>query len=176
MRFFNKSTKRSNLLKKVADRRLPGVSDTRWHYHSRIINVIFNSKLDLVETFNLILNNPQEWDGDALSTDENLLQKLEDMEFSFLLHTFSEIFSKTDILFALVQNKQVDVEVAMREIQSFELWMTVQFINKFDTIFESVQNCNDNPRKRRRNNSNTDLKTSYRRLFIEIKDNIIRKD
>ena len=171
VRFFNKSTKRSNLLKQIANRRMPGVSETRWHYHSRIINVILNCRLDIIETFNRIIDNPDEWDNDSLSTAESLLIKLEAKDFCFFLNTLSEIFAKTDILFNLVQNKQTDVEFAKREIESFESWLSSDFLNKFESIFEKLNDCAEPPRKRRL--LEIDQKTHYKRLFVEIKDNII---
>lgn len=175
VRFFNKSSKRSNLFKEISDRRLPGVAETRWHYHSRIINVIFNSRLEMIETFNTILDNPQSWDSDSLSMAESYVSKLEDMQFCFLLHVFSEIFSRTDVLFALLQSKQVDVEVAIKEIDSFRSWLKDVFLGEFDSIYDGIQGYCEPPRRRRRVNPELDLKTQYRRLFVEIIDNVINQ-
>lgn len=172
VRFFNKSSKRSNLLKEIADRRMPGVSETRWHYHSRIINVIFNCRLDMINTFNSILDNTQSWDSESLSLADCFLSKLENMQFCFLLHVLSDIFHKTDVLFNLLQSKQIDIEVANREIDSFNSWLANDFINNFDFIYDSVQEFNEPPRQRRRLNPEVDAKTMYRRLFIEIIDNV----
>lgn len=152
---------------------MPGVSETRWHYHSRIINVLFNCRLDIIETFTQMLNDPKEWDNDTLCMAESLLHKLEGKDFCFLLNTLSEIFVKTDFLFNLIQNKQTDVEVAKREIESFESWMCSEFLNKFESIFDSIIECAEPPRKRQLLNSSIDLKTNYRRLFVEIKDNVV---
>lgn len=172
VRFFNKSSKRSNLLKEVANRRLPGVAETRWHYHSRIINVIFNCRTDMIETLNSILDSPDSWDSESISMSECLLQKLDDMQFCFLLHVFSDFFGKNDILFALLQSKQVDIEVAKREIDSFERWISDEFINSFDTIFHSIEQTCEPPRRRRRINADTDPKTEYKRIFTAIIEKI----
>lgn len=161
-RFFNKSSKLSNLLKEIANHRLPGVSDTRWHYHSRIINVIFNcnNRSDIIETLNSMLESSETWDSESISMSRCLALKLEDMQFCFLLHVFAEIFQKTDILFALLQSKQVDIEVAKREIEFFEHWLSLEFITSFDTIFQSIEQICEPPRRRRRLGADTNPKTA----------------
>lgn len=173
VRFFNKSSKRSNLLKQIADRRLPGVSETRWHYHSRIINVLFNCRIDMVSTFERIIQNLESWDSESVSLSETFLSKFSDMQFCFLLHAFSEIFAQTDILFSLLQNKQVDLEKANNGIKSFETWISQTFINHFDSIYSSIEEYCEPPRRRQRlNNPEIDLKTSFKRLFVEIIDHV----
>jgi hypothetical protein len=168
VRFFNKSSKRSNLLKQIADRRLPGVAETRWHYHSRIINVIYNCMPDLKETFQSILDSPESWDSESLTLSESFLNKLGEMQFSFLLHVFSTIFEKTDILFSLLQSKQIDVETARREIELFKNWISSELLNQFDFFYNRYEGLTEPPQRRRRQPSEIDLKSSYQRLFVSI--------
>lgn len=127
----------------------------------------------MIETFNTILDNPQSWDSDSLSMAESYASKLEDMQFCFLVHVFSEIFSRTDVLFALLQCKQVDIEVAIKEIDSFRSWLSDDFVNQFDLIYDGIQEYCEPPRRRRPLNPAIDLKTQYKRLFVEIIDNVI---
>lgn len=171
VRFFNKSTKRSNLLKSFSERRMPGVAETRWVYHSRIVNVISNCQPDIISTLNFILENPNDWDSDSLSLADSFVLKLEEFLFCFILNSVSEIFSRTDVLFNLLQNRLVDINTAKAEISSFELWVSVEYAGKFDIIFENVHVEPQNTRLR----CTEDMKTRCKRIFFEIKDRVLNE-
>ncbi|CAB3244944.1 unnamed protein product [Arctia plantaginis] len=71
--FFHTSTKRMTHYNKFADmKKLPRVAETSWTYHSRTVNVINNASTHLLELFENMNENTQDWDG------ETLTQKIED--------------------------------------------------------------------------------------------------
>jgi hypothetical protein len=172
VRFFNKSSKRTNLLKKFADRRMPGVSETRWVYHSRIVNVIDNCRPDIINTLNNILDNSDDWDSDSLSLAEGFLIKLNDFFFCFILEITSLVFSKTDVLFNLLQNSRVDLNTAKNHISAFEFFLNNEFLNKFDSIFENIRVDSRFDSRLRRVD---DIKSRCLKFFIQIKDRVLEE-
>ncbi|GBP75374.1 Mariner Mos1 transposase [Eumeta japonica] len=117
--------------------------------HREQMSVIFRylTKTGIEERF---VENPMDWDSESIAISESLLMKLEDREFCFL-HTLAELFARTDITFALLQNKQSDIDVVIR-----------------------VTDISEPPRRRRRLfSSESDLKRKYKRIlsFLDLLSN-----
>lgn len=180
IKFFNESSKRSDLLRDITDRRLPGALDTIWEYHSLIINVIFNCRLDILQTLDSILYNPESWDGDSLFFADCFRSTLENKQFCFFLRVLSDIFEKTDVLFNLLHSKHFVVDFAGQEIKIFQYWLTNDYVNKFDSIYDSIEEFEEPPRRRRRMNSeiyiksenDDDIKATYKSIFTRMIDNV----
>lgn len=167
--FFNNSTKRQNHYNKMADmKKLPRVADTRWTYNSRTVNVIFNSSLHLIDLFEDMAENEDSWDGETLSQVSYLLHNLKDFQFQFLLHVFNEIFAETDVLYEIMQKKTSDVTYCIKKIRDFESFLE-SFRSRFELIFEGVKIITGPPKRKR---NVVDAKTNFKRIFIEIIDNI----
>ncbi|XP_051804270.1 zinc finger MYM-type protein 1-like [Acanthochromis polyacanthus] len=52
--FFSRSFKRNTVLDQIVAHRLPGTSTTRWNFHSRAVNKVFEYKDDLIQCFQTI--------------------------------------------------------------------------------------------------------------------------
>jgi hypothetical protein len=52
--FFSKSTKRTNVLNRICSRKIPGNSQTRWNFKSRIVSTVLKYRDELLEVFNEI--------------------------------------------------------------------------------------------------------------------------
>lgn len=171
--FFHGSTKRTAQYNEYAQmRKLPRVSETRWTYHSRTVNVIATQVNNLVGMFEHIQENDDKWDGETLIQVSGFLNNLKEFEFNFLLHTFSEIFSETDILYEILQKKTSDIVYCAQKITEFEIFME-QYRNKFDIKYNFIlaSNC-DRPKRKR---GVDDVKLYYKRVFYEIIDNVLNE-
>ncbi|XP_030212392.1 zinc finger MYM-type protein 1 isoform X1 [Gadus morhua] len=104
--FFHKSFKRTAVLDEVVGR-LPGASPTRWNFHGRAVNTVYDHKDELVECFQTIRDRG---DFDAISKREagGLLRMLEDEAFCFFLALFHKIMPHVDKLFNQLQKRNID--------------------------------------------------------------------
>lgn len=107
--FFSRSLKRTQLLDDICQRRLPRVAQMRWQYTSRLDSTVFKKRVALKELFHHILEHHDEHDEDSVHCASGFNARLDDFEFSFLLQTFNGIFEHSDVLFAILQNKTLDV-------------------------------------------------------------------
>ncbi|KAG1924938.1 zinc finger MYM-type protein [Pimephales promelas] len=75
--FFSKSFKRTAVLDEVVAHRLPGTSTTRWNFHSRAVNTVYEHKTELIKCFQTIRDSG---DFDAISKREagGCMRMLED--------------------------------------------------------------------------------------------------
>lgn len=96
--FFHKSSKRTAVLDEVVAHRLPGASATRWNFHSRAVNTVYEHKDHLVKCFQTIRDRG---DFDAISKREagGCMRMLEDEAFCFFLALFHKIMPHVDMLF-----------------------------------------------------------------------------
>jgi hypothetical protein len=169
--FFNTSTKRSALLNEIMDRRLPSVASTRWHYHSRILNVIHDNRSDFITTFETIQNNSSKWDEDSLTFADAYDSKFKEFEFNFYLGIFSEIYARTDILFKIIQSRTVNISYSIKKINEFKKWLETDFQNSFSNLYNKYKNLCEPPKKRRRNELNDEQ--YFKIIFKEVCDNIL---
>lgn len=174
--FFRKSSKRSNALDQLIQKRMPASAPTRWQYSARIVYMVFEYRIQLVELFNQMLSNPNEWDTESLNSVRGFQTCLLEFKFNFLLVIFSEIFPLSDVLFDCLQKKNSDISLCNKKVTEY-----AEIIQKKREDFENVWmksnlivDFNNYKRTRSRNEIDgaTDLLTPYRKLFFEIIDNI----
>ncbi|XP_051812016.1 uncharacterized protein LOC127536230 [Acanthochromis polyacanthus] len=96
--FFSRSFKRTTVLDQTVAHRLPGTSTTRWHFHSRAVNTVFEHKDDLIQCFQTIRDSG---DFDPITVREagGFMRMLEEEDFCFLLALFHKIMPHVDMLF-----------------------------------------------------------------------------
>ncbi|XP_046862457.1 zinc finger MYM-type protein 1-like [Xenia sp. Carnegie-2017] len=107
--FFHASSKRTYLLDTVVGRRIPTGTAVRWHYQSRLIYAVLETRAKLLEVFEYIIENDDEFDGTTLNEARGYRQVLADFQCVFCLKIFSEIFGLTDVLYNIIQSKQFDI-------------------------------------------------------------------
>lgn len=178
--FFTKSTKRTNLLDRICKKRLPSNSETRWNFKSRAVNILSDSRTNLIEVFDHIIEHLDQWDDISIRESTGLKNLLTDFEFVFLLLTFNLIFTYTDPVFAIIQNRLSDITYCNERITS--LLNTLKQFRTDESYFTNIYSkARDIPdiippsTKRRKVSDLSDNSLTMKRLFLEIFDLIINQ-
>ncbi|KAK9531031.1 hypothetical protein VZT92_010483 [Zoarces viviparus] len=111
--YFSRSPKRTQL--PTASR----VAPTRWQYSSRPVNTVFEKRAALQELFEHILEHHDEYDEESVRCADRYKAHLENFEFCFLLSTFHGIFEYSDVLFGVLQNNKLDVQLCLKRVDEF---------------------------------------------------------
>lgn len=101
--FFSKSTKRVHALDNVVKKRFLSVAPTRWNYNSRLIEMMVEHKLDVINLMESILENAQNWDSETLYSAKGYVKILRSFDFNFFLKKFSIILPQATIIFDILQ-------------------------------------------------------------------------
>ncbi|XP_077380638.1 zinc finger MYM-type protein 1 [Festucalex cinctus] len=169
--YFTESTKRSNLLDEVVKRRIPHASATRWNSNSRLVQTVTSYHAELREVFNLIQENPDDWDGQALTMASGFSLWLAQASTCFLLMMYSAIFTETDALFRVLQAKVMDIGFCCLRVSDTMKALSNQR-ESFDSFHERFQerckalNIVDSTRRKQ------PAPDERRELFYSILDNI----
>jgi hypothetical protein len=95
---FSRSSKRSHALDEEVKRRLPKVAPTRWNSNSWIVQTVHEYRDTLVNFFQNIVDNPDDWNTETYLTSRGFLAFLHKFDFLFLLSAFKELFSISDTI------------------------------------------------------------------------------
>ncbi|KAM3858201.1 zinc finger MYM-type protein 1 [Diretmus argenteus] len=170
--YFSKSTKRSNLPDEVVKRRIPPAAATRWNSNSRLVQTIMFHHADLREVFNVIQENPDGWDGDALTMAAGFSLFLSKVSTCFLLMTYSAIFTETDALFRVLQTKVMDIGFCSLRVSDTAKALSKQH-QMFDPFYERFQErCTSMNLVDSNTRSKQPIRDERRRLFYSILDNV----
>lgn len=173
--FFSKSSKRTSALDLEVHKRLPKVAPTRWNYNGRLVQTVYEYRQPLIVFLQKILEQQEEWDNETIVCSRGYLDILNtEANFNLLLIIFSEIFPFCDNLFAVLQNKSSDINFCVKKIQEFKS-VILSKREQFDLLwnkFNQLEIDTQTQRKRMRTDIVGNEKTCYRRLFLEIIDNI----
>ncbi|XP_062268110.1 zinc finger MYM-type protein 1-like [Platichthys flesus] len=145
--FFSRSPKRTVVLDKTVARRLPTASNVRWNFHSRAVNTVFEHRDDLIDCFERIRASDG-FDDKTSHEAGGHIRLLEDPDFNFFLKLFHRIMPHVDILYAKLQNRNIDSVYINRCIQQFQ--EDIQKIR--DSVHAMVvehRSGSEQPRKRR---------------------------
>lgn len=85
--FFSPYSKRIAALDSIVNRRLPQLSRTRWNFSSQLVSVVENHRDDLIELFQMMVDNPDEWKNDAV-TARGYMHFLNEFNTVFFLKSF----------------------------------------------------------------------------------------
>ena len=174
--FFAHSSKRINALdQSEVKRRFPNVAGTRWEYNSRIVNTVHDNKAKLLQFFQNVVEDYDNWDTSTLMTAKGYVSTLMEFDFQFLLKVFSHIFSLTDILFKILQSKTLDVKYCTEKVRE-----TISHIsdvrNDFDEMYRQVEEDeNVLPPTRKRGVDAENVRVKYVRLYNEIIDTMVQQ-
>nr|CAI5844357.1 unnamed protein product [Callosobruchus analis] len=87
--FFSKSSKRSEVLNRIVDRRIPTNVPTRWYFSSRAVVTVESQRRKLIEVFEFISESEDFFnDNQTLREAYGLRQLLLDSNFIFFLKVF----------------------------------------------------------------------------------------
>ena len=177
--FFSKSTKRTNFLESAGCSRLPRNAPTRWNFTSRIVNTVANNYDGLLQTFDNIIAD-KTMDDDTLDCAKGFVMKLEDFEFMFMLYTYEQIFSETDVVFDIVQQRAMDVLYCKKRIESLLAFVKEKRSEgDFQAVYEKAAGLTSDPRneplRKRCLSQFQDPQERYRNLYMAILDNLMEQ-
>ncbi|XP_071371303.1 zinc finger MYM-type protein 1-like [Centroberyx affinis] len=158
----------NRLLDQVVARRLPGTSTTRWNFHSRAVNTVYEHKDDLLRCFQTIRDSGN-FDPPTVREAGGFVRMLEDEDFCFFLALFHKIMPHVDMLFNQLQKRNIDSVYITGIIQ--------RFTNSMQTIRASIPSLREEhsgsvqqqPTKKRR----TLGQGEQQRLATEVCDTIL---
>ena len=143
--FFSKSPQRMAALEKVADRRIPRPSSTRWNFKSRTINTVKEIKEEIIECCSVLEKSNSKETGAAAV---GIKKMLRDPEFGFWLDFFSEIMPHVDILYNQLQSRNIDATKANTSLNVFS--------SQIQTIREGISASHEEPVDQRKRKIGTD--------------------
>ena len=165
--FFSRSFKRTAVLDQVVAHGLPGTSTTRWNFHNRAVNTVYEHKDELLTCFQTIRDSAN---FDPLTVGEagGFVRMLEDEDFSFFLTLFHKIMPHVDMLFNQLQKRNIDSVFITGVIQ--------RFTDSVQTIRDSIPSLHgeysgsvQQPTKKRR----TLGQEEQQRLATEVCDTVL---
>lgn len=164
--FFSHSTKRSNHLEEFMKKKFPSISSTRWNYSSRLVNTVKDNRKPLVAFFESIIDDPSNWDNVTIQVSKGFIHFLEEFNTVFLLEIFSKVFAYTDVLYDVLQNKNLDISFCNKFIhETINNIALLRSDANFEEIFNSCKNITGSPNKGRKS-------VRFDRLFFEILDTL----
>ncbi|CAH0555131.1 unnamed protein product [Brassicogethes aeneus] len=173
--YFHQSAKRTFFVDNLVGKRIPAFTKTRWASRSKIITLLFDNYLEFIPVFQKIIDD-KTCSAASINGARGFLKSLLDYEFVFLLFSFSNIFSKTNILFEILQKKALDINFCKEKIcNCIDNLKQIRSDEEFLNIKNKVTNLLDNAKEKVEINiafkqkGNENLKV----LFFEIIDNII---
>ncbi|XP_078146193.1 uncharacterized protein LOC144542787 [Centroberyx gerrardi] len=116
--FFSRSFKQTTVLGQVVAHRLPGTSTTRWNFHSRAVNTVYEHKDDLLRCFQTIRDSGN-FDPPTVREAGGFVRMLGDEDFCFFLALFHKIMPHVDMLFNQLQKRNIDSVYITGIIQRF---------------------------------------------------------
>lgn len=174
--FFSKSSKRTCALQEFVQKRLPSLAPTRWNFSSRLVHTVKEHRGELLQFFESVLDNTDNWDSDAVVKSQGFLAFLNNFKTIFLLEIFSKLFSYTDVLYNLLQTRNYDVVYCSKNIKEISEQLQFDREHSFDIFWKSsmAQNCDTYCKQRvKRHHSDETEMDIYRRLYFEIVDHIL---
>lgn len=162
--FFNQSTKRTYFFDQVVKRRIPTVATTRWNYSSRLVNIVHTYRSDLIIVFEEMIEDPDTWGADAVQA-RGFMQFLDSFNTVFMLNTFNDIFSYTDVLFDILQKNSFDIQYCCEHIEITKKQILANK-SKFDNILIMTKATARVSLKRGENIENFDLR--YKKTYNQI--------
>ncbi|XP_026110012.1 uncharacterized protein LOC113082684 isoform X1 [Carassius auratus] len=119
-------------------------------------------------------------DDETLDCAKGFVRKLEDFEFVFMLYTYEQIFSETDVVFDIVQQRAMDVLYCKNRIESLLAFVKEKRSEgAFQAIYAKTADLTSDPRdepmRKRRLTQLQDPQVRYRNLYMAILDNILEQ-
>ncbi|XP_026110013.1 uncharacterized protein LOC113082684 isoform X2 [Carassius auratus] len=108
-------------------------------------------------------------DDETLDCAKGFVRKLEDFEFVFMLYTYEQIFSETDVVFDIVQQRAMDVLYCKNRIESLLAFVKEKRSEgAFQAIYAKTADLTSDPRdepmRKRRLTQLQDPQVRYRKL------------
>lgn len=150
-------------------KKLPTVATTRWNFTSRLVHTVHNHRISLIDFF-IFVYESGDFDNVTGMTAKGFANFLQENKNIFIIQILYNLLIFTDVLFNILQSKNVDILFCSQKILDFKNQLNQEREN-FDTIWALfTQNSNELSVSKRR--TEIDKKDYYRRFYFEIIDNI----
>ena len=121
----------------IISQRVARGSATRWNFHGRTVNSVYEMKEDLIACFSAIMNGSG-WDTSSISEASGLKRWLEDSTFLFFLDLFHQIFPHIEFLFSVFQSRRTSISLVADAVRAcIEAIQTLR--DDIDEISEQYQ-------------------------------------
>ncbi|KAG2469274.1 LTBP3 protein, partial [Polypterus senegalus] len=133
----------------------------------------------LLQTFDKITQD-ESMDDDTLDAANGFIMKLENFEFMFMLYTYEQIFSETDVVFDIVLQKAMDVLYCKKRIGSLLAFFKEKRSEEaYQAVYAKAANLTsdlrDEPIRKRRLSQLQDPQDRYTSLYMAILDNLMEQ-
>lgn len=162
--FFSTSSQRTAILDEVVQKRLPRAAPTRWNFHSRTVNTVFEYREELIIYMDKIISDESIKYTQTIEQASGLKRTLLDDVFISWLTVFHSIMPHVDILYNQLQKRETDSTTVKNNINSFIKEIS-KIRNQMGTLCEGNIVQSNNKRKHRGD--------ELKREAIEVCDNII---
>jgi len=168
--YFHNSTLRINVVNNIIGKSIPQYAQTKWTSQSKFVHILVNEWSGFINVFNIISKDPNS-SSESICGAIGHLKNLKSFEFAFLALIFSDLFTLTNNLFSILQNKSFDIEYCINKIS-----FTCDLINKKRNESEFLVFFNKaglliKPPKAIQNHLNN--QSIFETLFFEIIDNVL---
>jgi len=143
--FFTRSPQRVAVLDEIVKKRLPKTVETRWNFHSRVVNTVYENR----ELIILCMDKIESTSNQTITINQAgaLRRLLQDSTFIYWLNVFHHLMPHVDILFNQLQKRGTDPVEISNSIQHFEM-----HIRKERDNLDKIQIDEGESTKRRREN------------------------
>ena len=115
--FFSRSPNRLTILNKHTDKRIPRPSATRWNFHTRTINRVYENFESLKDCFEELKYSSNS--DESINEASGILHHLNSKNFIFWLNFFYQIMPHVEIIFNQMQSRSIDSYKVQEYIKNF---------------------------------------------------------
>lgn len=170
--FFKKSPKRTYVLDTIIGKRIPVANETRWCTRSKILNFVATHLDDLILVLKNIRDN-SESSVESINGAKGFINSLKQFDFIFFMIIYKEIFNITDVLYEILQSKNLDIVYCNAQVNSaIERIKLLRTDEKAVFLFNEATKISPLKQKRRLTEESDQL-NKYKIIQFEILDNII---
>lgn len=120
----------------IVGKRLPRPVPTRWNFHSRTVNTVYEYREEILQCMETIEMQEDITHKSTIEQATGLKRTLKDDDFLFWLSLFHQIMPHVDILFKQMQMREIDPVVAKKN--------TEHFTDEISKIRNNVDNHDEN--------------------------------
>ena len=171
--FFSTSPRRTAALAEASDKRVPRPPGTPWHFKSRTVNVVWESREDILECLDNIRTQPG-WDKVSISEAYGLSMHLRDRTFLQLLEFFARVMPEVDVLYGTLQNREIDASGVNRAVENFKVHVK-EIRERADEIGDQASE-EPGTAKRRKTNTPAVMKEACDTMIAQVEDRFSQSD